>query len=83
MDAVKYLKTKRRMCETHLDCASCKLAYDKNGHLIDCSELEDYYPEEAAAIVEKWGKENLKIYSDCASCPILDINCYEQCKMKR
>ena len=53
MDAVKYLKTKRRMCETHLDCASCQMAYDKNRHPIDCSELEDYYPEEAAVIVEK------------------------------
>lgn len=31
----------------------------------------------------RWDKENLKSCSDCASCSVLDINCYEQCKRKR
>lgn len=83
MNAVKYLKTKRRICETYPECIGCPMAYDENRYSVGCTQLEDNFSEEAVEIVEKWSKENGCLGSsfvDCASCPIPDVNCYEQCK---
>lgn len=62
MDAVKYLKTKERICrhykgDTILHCVGCPLLY-KDDRSIGCGGYEEYYPEDAIMIVEKWGINN-------------------------
>lgn len=55
MDAVKYLKEKRRMCEIYIKhkyCEACPLA-DNGG---SCGPQEDANPAEAVRIVEEWSK---------------------------
>lgn len=86
MDAVKYLRERERMCGSYIDCIGCPL--DNIGCALDNQRvrIEESYPEKAVAIVEKWSKEHKcdgcfgASFDDCASCPIPDVNCYEQCK---
>ena len=89
MNAVKYLRTKRRMCGTYPKCMGCPMAHEtKYSATCSQSQLEDDFPEKAVEIVEKWSKDNPRdcygcfgaSFGDCASCPVLDVNCYEQCK---
>lgn len=60
MDAVLFLKEKRRMCESYgfNSCRRCELNENKNGKQISCGGFVCQYPEEAVAIVEQWLKEN-------------------------
>lgn len=55
MDAVEYLKTKRRLCKSNDHCSGCVL-YNKE----DACCIEDIgeYAEKAVQIVERWGKEH-------------------------
>lgn len=66
MDAVKFLKAKKRMCEVELaDCISCPLSSRNNGKNKPCCELVQENCEETVAIVEKWAKEHpQKTYRD-------------------
>ena len=67
MDAVKYLKEKRRMlnslgrkfgvCNGVL-CSVCPFSNTNNGKGLSCSDFEAEYPEEVVAIVEKWAAEH-------------------------
>lgn len=54
MDAVKYVKTARRLCESHSDCDTCKL-YGNDGCMFSFMEKE---PEKAVQIVEQWAKDH-------------------------
>lgn len=59
MDAVKYLKIKKRMttgCTSN--CSQCALYADNNPYGEDCTVFEIQYPEEAVAAVEKWAEEH-------------------------
>ena len=59
MDAVKYLKTKQRMCAAHRrECKHCPLSLDNNGVELNCYMFQECRPEEAVAIVEKWASEH-------------------------
>lgn len=59
MDAVKYLKTKQRMCAAHRrECKHCPLSLDNNGVELNCYMFQECRPEEAVAIVEKWAAEH-------------------------
>lgn len=67
MDAVKYLKEKKRMIESlsetklrcvDLDCSNCPLSNKNNGKKIACGVLQTDYPEIAVEIVEKWSEEH-------------------------
>lgn len=59
MDAVKYLKTKQRMCAAHRrECKHCPLSLDNNGTELNCYIFQEHRPEEAVAIVEKWASEH-------------------------
>lgn len=50
MDAVKYLEERKRMCASYNNmCIGCGF-----GQVPKCNNTEDYNPEEAVAIVEKW-----------------------------
>ena len=55
MDAVKFLKTLRRMCNAK--CRKCEFGevYRVNG---GCSTWQKNHPEEAVAIAEKWAAEH-------------------------
>lgn len=50
MDAVEYLKTKRRLCKAHTECRRCPLNI--------CGDLERENVEELVRRVEKWAKEH-------------------------
>ena len=58
MDVVKYLKEKKRMCSKYKLCEACPMSLFNNGKEVNCQSLETSYPEEAAAIVEKWSAEH-------------------------
>lgn len=54
MDAVKYLEERKRMCGSYNNmCVGCGF-----GKVPQCNNVEDYNPEEAVAIVEKWSAEH-------------------------
>ena len=55
MDAVKYLKTLRRMCNS--ECRECELG-KRLGTLDTCALWQKANPEEAVAIIEKWAAEH-------------------------
>lgn len=62
MDAVEYLKQKKRMtkdCKT--GCDNCPFTYTKTGQT--CINFQYDHPEKAVAIVGEWAKEHpLKTY---------------------
>ena len=55
MDAVKYLKTLRRMCNR--ECSECEFG-KKLGVLDTCALWQKANPEEAVAIVERWAADH-------------------------
>lgn len=94
MDAVKYLKEKKRMCNSYnAMCDGCGF-----GKLPNCNNIEDNDPEKSVAIVEKWSAENpantrqsefLKLFPNAkinssgvlAACPVhIDMNAVDACK---
>ena len=58
MDAVKFLKEKKRMCDKYRDCTGCPASGKNTKFDIGCGSLEEQFPEELAAIVEKWSAEH-------------------------
>lgn len=57
MDAVEYLKQKKRMtkdCKT--GCDNCPFTYTKTGQT--CINFQYDHPEKAVSIVEEWAKEH-------------------------
>lgn len=60
MDAIKYLKLKKKMgndCSVDSNCYDCAL--NDNPYNMDCSTFELEHPREAVAAVEKWEKEHM------------------------
>ena len=57
MDAIKYLKERKRMCDGS-NCWECPLYEKNNGKRVNCQAIEKKYAEEAVAIVEKWSAEH-------------------------
>lgn len=60
MDAVEYLKQKRRItkkCKT-LICDDCPLGYKNNRLGVGCIVFELEHPEEAVKAIENWVEEN-------------------------
>lgn len=54
MDAIKYLKEKKRMCNSYnAMCDGCGF-----GKLPNCNNIEDNDPEKSVAIVGKWSAEH-------------------------
>ena len=70
MNALDYLKTKKRMTNNcKINCNECSLGGENNGKDISCGTLEKKYPQEAIKIVEDWGKThpiktNLDIFKE-------------------
>lgn len=58
MDAVKFLKEKKRMCDKYSNCTGCPASEKNTKFDIGCGSLEEQFPEEFVAIVEKWSAEN-------------------------
>lgn len=57
MDAVRFLKEKKRMCDSFDDyCTGCGIQ-EKNLKM-HCSTYIKKYPEQAVAIVEEWSEEH-------------------------
>jgi hypothetical protein len=57
MDAVKFLKERKRMCDSYpIICGKCKISEAKDG--LHCYEFQYKFPERAVAIVEKWSEEH-------------------------
>ena len=54
MDALKYLKTLRRMCNG--ECRECE--YEKRSGFGPCTVWQYDHPEEAVAIAEQWAAEH-------------------------
>lgn len=58
MDAVKFLKEKKRMCISSGDtsCHGCPI-YAECG-ILTCAQFQDTLPNQTVKIVEKWVKEH-------------------------
>ncbi len=54
MDALKYLKTLRRICNG--ECRECE--YEKRSGFDPCTVWQYDHPEEAVAIAEQWAAEH-------------------------
>lgn len=54
MDAVKFLKTLRRMCNG--ECRECE--FGKRSEFDPCTVWQYAYPEEAVAIAEQWAAKH-------------------------
>ena len=59
MDAVTYLRTKRRMCKTYPECIGCPMALGEVRYSVICSLFDFEFPQKAVEIVEKWSEEHL------------------------
>lgn len=59
MTVLEFFREKRRMCDSYNECRQCPLGGHNNGYGISCLCLEDDYPEDFVAIVEKWSEEHL------------------------
>lgn len=55
MDAVEFVKTFGRMCNT--ECTKCEL-WKRRIRSESCTSWQKNHPEEAVAIVEKWAAEH-------------------------
>ena len=94
MDAVKYLKERKRMCNSYNNmCDGCGF-----GKVPECDHTEDDNPEKAVEIVEKWSAEHpvktrqsefLKLFPNAkinssgvlSACPVrIDENAVDACK---
>lgn len=59
MDAVKFLKTLRRMCNENPTCNQCELYKSEIACTgILCKKWMEEYPEDAVAFMEKWATEH-------------------------
>lgn len=61
MDAVEYLKMRKRMCDNNSDCAACPLGSYNDGEprtYGSCAKFEEAHPGQTIAIVEKWAAEH-------------------------
>lgn len=55
MNAIRFLKTKTRICRYYkTGCDECPLSSNINGRNVSCYVFTARYPEEAATIVEVW-----------------------------
>lgn len=54
MDALEFIKAKRKLCNSNEFCDECPLNNINNGHDVNCVYLEDDYSEDFVEIVEKW-----------------------------
>lgn len=58
MDAVEFLKTEKRMCESYGICSGCPIRDEKHRERLSCDQYMREYPEKTVAIVEKWLAEH-------------------------
>lgn len=59
MDAVEFLKMKKRMCESYVgSCRGCPIRDAKHEKCMSCEKYMREYPVETVAIVEKWLAEH-------------------------
>lgn len=58
MDAVEYLKMRKRMCENISDCDNCPLGSYNDGGPRTCDKFEEAHPGQTVEIVEKWAAEH-------------------------
>ena len=58
MDAIKFLKEKKRMCALSVGCLNCPISIQNNKSGEPCRDFEKNHPEDAVAIVEKWSAEH-------------------------
>lgn len=61
MDAIKFMKEKKRMCNSYSACTeACLLKKPMDENRLTCIGYCFAHPEDAVAIVEKWSKDHPK-----------------------
>lgn len=56
MDAVKFLKEYRRICDEYDYCKDCPIRKENGYSILSCNEWVDCNPEKAVKVVEEWSK---------------------------
>lgn len=87
MDAVKYIKALRRLCESKRKCTECPLLNKEESYcIVDTGE----YAEKAVQIVEQWAKDHpvktrqsefLKMFPNAVIDEDNGILCIKPCKI--
>lgn len=52
-----YIHERKRMCDSY-GCFECPLSSKTNGTKKTCRVFENYYPDKAIEVVQKWSDEN-------------------------
>lgn len=62
MDAIEFLKEKKRMCKSLQlqkgSCHNCSLSNKNNNTTLYCTDFITDYPEKTVEIVEQWSKSH-------------------------
>lgn len=59
MTAKEYFETRNRMTDfCAIQCRNCLIGFEKNGTERGCGYFQKNHPNEAIAIVQKWGEEH-------------------------
>lgn len=89
MDAIKYLKTLRRMC--NCECLKCEFGKARSG-FETCPVWQRTHPKEAVEIAEKWAAEHpaktrqsefLKMFPDAPIYPDTGLVGVSPCQVDR
>lgn len=86
MDALVYLKNKRRMCK-ETTCADCKLSLHNNDEGLHCEIFTKRYPEQAIKVVEEWTQEHPAMTNENKYLQIIketfNLKAYDLCCINR
>lgn len=58
MDAVEFIRERKRMCDTKEHCVECPIYEEMRNDIKPCITWDEEEPEKAVAIVEKWAREH-------------------------
>lgn len=61
MDAVKFLKETKRMCDSYKGCSECPIGKEKIASNIFCHDYKNKYPEKFVEKVSEWSRNNPQI----------------------
>ena len=75
MDAVKYIKELKRMCNYYGNCKTCPIGKEKG--ILACWDYRDSYPETFVSLVSEWSVKNKPITNQEKFHEVFGIDFYD------